>query len=332
MQQTKILLDESEIPTHWYNVVADMPNPPAPPLGPDGKPIGPEALTAIFPMSLIEQEMSAERWIPIPDKVREIYRLWRPSPLYRAHRLEAVLGTPAKIYYKYEGVSPAGSHKVNTSVAQAYYNAEAGIKRIATETGAGQWGCSMALAGQMFGLEVRVYMVKVSYGQKPYRRSMMQTWGAEVFASPSMETQSGRAALAEDPDNPGVAGPGDFGGGGGCGVPSRHQLRARIGAEPRVVAPDRDRPRGEEAVREGGRLPGHDLRPVRRRLQFRRRGLSVFRRQGGWQEGAPGGGRGHPVPDADARSLRLRFRRHGEADADDVDVHPRPRLHAARYP
>ncbi len=183
MPQTKFLLDESEIPTHWYNIVADMPNRPAPPLGPDGKPIGPEALTAIFPMSLIEQEMSAERWIPIPEKVREIYQLWRPSPLFRAHRLEAALGTPAKIYYKYEGVSPAGSHKVNTSVAQAYYNAEAGIKRIATETGAGQWGCSMALAGQMFGLEVRVYMVKVS-----------------------METNSGRAALAEDPDNPGSLG------------------------------------------------------------------------------------------------------------------------------
>jgi len=206
MQQTKILLDESEIPTHWYNVVADMPNPPAPPLGPDGKPIGPEALAPIFPMSLIEQEVSSERWIAIPEKVREIYQLWRPSPLYRAHRLEAALGTPAKIYYKYEGVSPAGSHKVNTSVAQAYYNAEAGIRRIATETGAGQWGCSMALAGQMFGLEVRVYMVKVSYGQKPYRRSMMQTWGAEVFASPSMETNAGRAALEADPNNPGSLG------------------------------------------------------------------------------------------------------------------------------
>jgi len=206
MPQTKFMLDESEIPSHWYNVVADMPNRPAPPLGPDGKPIGPEALAAIFPPSLIEQEMSAERWIPIPEKVREIYRLWRPSPLYRAHRLEAALGTPAKIYYKYEGVSPAGSHKVNTSVAQAYYNAEAGIKRIATETGAGQWGCSMALAGQMFGLEVRVYMVKVSYNQKPYRRSMMQTWGAEVFASPSVETQTGRDALAVDPDNMGSLG------------------------------------------------------------------------------------------------------------------------------
>jgi tryptophan synthase beta chain len=206
MPQTKILLDESEIPKHWYNVVADMPNPPTPPLGPDGQPIGPDALTAIFPMSLIEQEVSSERWIPIPEPVREALRLYRPSPLFRAHRLEAMLGTPAKIYYKYEGVSPAGSHKVNTAIAQAYFNQQAGIKRITTETGAGQWGSSIALAGQMFGIEVRVYMVKVSYEQKPFRRSMIQTWGAKVFASPSMETNTGRAALAKDPNNPGSLG------------------------------------------------------------------------------------------------------------------------------
>ena len=206
MSQTKILLDETEIPTHWYNVVADMPNPPTPPLGPDGKPIGPEALAAIFPMSLIEQEVSTERWIAIPEKVREAYRLYRPSPLFRAHRLEAALGTPAKIYYKYEGVSPAGSHKVNTSIPQAYYNREAGIRRIATETGAGQWGSSMALAGQMFGLEVRIFMVRVSYDQKPFRRSMMHTWGGQVFASPSMETNTGRAILAKDPGNQGSLG------------------------------------------------------------------------------------------------------------------------------
>ena len=165
MPQTKFLLAESDIPTHWYNVVADMPNKPAPPLGPDGKPVGPEALAPIFPMALIEQEVSGERWIPIPEPVREAYRLYRPSPLFRAHRLEQVLGTPAHIYYKYEGVSPAGSHKVNTSIAQAYYNAQAGIHRLATETGAGQWGCSLALAGQMFGIDVRVFMVKVSYDQ-----------------------------------------------------------------------------------------------------------------------------------------------------------------------
>ena len=206
MSQIRVLLDESEIPTHWYNVVADMPNPPAPPLGPDGKPVGPEKMLAIFPPSLLEQEMSAERWIPIPDEVRSIYRLWRPSPLCRAERLEQALGTPAKIYYKYEGVSPAGSHKPNTAVPQAYYNKLHGLKRIATETGAGQWGSSMAFAGQMFGLEVRVYMVKVSYNQKPFRRSMMHTWGAEVFASPTTMTQAGRDALAIDPNTPGSLG------------------------------------------------------------------------------------------------------------------------------
>lgn len=206
MSLTKILLDESEIPTHWYNVVADMPNPPPPPLGPDGRPIGPEALAAIFPEALIEQEMSAERWIPIPEPVREIYRLWRPSPLYRAHRLEEALGTPAKIFYKHEGVSPAGSHKPNTAIAQAYYNHEAGIRRLTTETGAGQWGSALALAGQMLGLQVRVYMVRVSYEQKPYRRSMMQTWGAEVLASPTELTESGRSILAHDPQTTGSLG------------------------------------------------------------------------------------------------------------------------------
>ncbi|ACO75527.1 TrpB-like pyridoxal phosphate-dependent enzyme [Laribacter hongkongensis] len=206
MNQTKFLLPESEIPTHWYNVVADMPNKPAPVLGPDGQPISPDALSAIFVDSLIEQEVSTERWIPIPEPVREIYRLWRPAPLFRAHRLEAELGTPARIYYKYEGVSPAGSHKLNSAIAQAYYNREAGIRRMTTETGAGQWGCSLALAGQMFGIDIRVFMVKVSYQQKPFRRSMMQTWGAEVLASPSPLTAAGRAALEADDNNPGSLG------------------------------------------------------------------------------------------------------------------------------
>jgi tryptophan synthase beta chain len=185
MPQTKILLEESDIPTHWYNIVADMPNKPLPPLGPDGQPVGPDKMGAIFPMNILEQEMSSERWIAIPEPVREIYRLWRPSPLFRAHRLEQILGTPCKIYYKYEGVSPAGSHKPNSAIPQAYYNKVAGINRLTTETGAGQWGCSLSLAGQMFDMEIRVYMVKVSYQQKPFRRSMMQTWGAEVFASPT---------------------------------------------------------------------------------------------------------------------------------------------------
>jgi tryptophan synthase beta chain len=203
---TKYLLPETDLPTHWYNVVADLPSPPPPPLGPDGKPATLDALAAIFPPGLIEQEVSAERWIAIPEEVREILRLWRPTPLYRAHRLEAALGTPAHIYYKNESVSPAGSHKPNTSIPQAYYNKIVGVKRLATETGAGQWGCSLALAGRLLGLEVRVYMVKVSYQQKPYRRSMMQAWGAEVFASPTTLTNAGRQILEQHPDTPGSLG------------------------------------------------------------------------------------------------------------------------------
>src|SRR5512140_3658488 len=207
MRQTKIVLSDKEIPTKWYNIMADMPNKPKPPLHPGTKqPVGPDDLKPIFPMDLILQEVSAERWIDIPEEVLDIYSLWRPSPMYRAHRLEKALGTPAKIYYKYEGVSPAGSHKPNTSIPQAYYNKKAGMKRIATETGAGQWGSAMALACQMFGLECTVYMVKVSYQQKPYRRSMMMTWGAEVIASPSNRTNSGRAILAVHPDSTGSLG------------------------------------------------------------------------------------------------------------------------------
>ncbi|BCB97308.1 tryptophan synthase beta chain [Dissulfurispira thermophila] len=207
MQETKILLSEKEIPRQWYNIMADMPNLPNPPLHPGTKkPAGPDDLKAIFPMALIEQEMTSERWIDIPDEVLDIYALWRPSPLYRAKRLEDALKTPARIYYKYEGVSPAGSHKPNTAIPQAYYNKKAGIKRIATETGAGQWGSSMALAGSLFGLDVTVYMVRVSYNQKPYRRIAMETWGANVHASPSAVTNSGRKILEANPDNPGSLG------------------------------------------------------------------------------------------------------------------------------
>ncbi len=205
--QTKFLLGENQIPTHWYNVIADLPAPPAPVLHPGTmKPVTPADMLPLFPPGLLEQEMSAERWIKIPDEVREIYKLWRPSPLIRAHRLEKLLGTPAKIYFKYEGVSPAGSHKPNTAIPQAYYNKIAGTKRIASETGAGQWGTSIALACQMFGLECTIYMVKVSYGQKPYRKSMMQLWGAEVLASPSPRTNAGRGILAADPQNQGSLG------------------------------------------------------------------------------------------------------------------------------
>lgn len=207
MRQTKTVLSEKEIPKKWYNIMADMPNLPNPPLHPGTKkPVGPDDLSAIFPMALIEQEVTQERWIDIPPEVLDIYTLWRPSPLYRAHRLEESLKTPARIYYKYEGVSPAGSHKPNTSIPQAYYNKKAGIKRIATETGAGQWGSAMALGGKLFGLDVTVYMVKVSYNQKPYRRIMMETWGATVHASPSTVTNSGRKILELDANSPGSLG------------------------------------------------------------------------------------------------------------------------------
>ena len=207
MQTRKITLEEHEIPEQWYNIVADMPHKPLPPLHPGTKePIGPDALAPLFPMALIEQEVSAEKWITIPDEVRHIYSIWRPTPLYRAYSLEKALDTPAKIYYKYEGVSPSGSHKPNTAVAQAYYNKQEGVKRITTETGAGQWGSALSFACQHFGLECEVYMVKISYQQKPYRKMMMNTWGANVLASPTDQTEAGRKVLAENPDSPGSLG------------------------------------------------------------------------------------------------------------------------------
>jgi tryptophan synthase beta chain len=203
----KFLLPESELPKRWYNIQADLPFALPPVLHPGTKqPVGPDDLAPLFPMALIQQEVTKERWIDIPEPVREIYRLWRPTPLVRARRLEQALQTPARIYYKYEGTSPAGSHKVNTAVAQAFYNKEAGVRRIATETGAGQWGSSMAFAGQLFGIEVKVYMVRVSYDQKPYRRNMMHTWGAQIVASPSHETNAGRTALESDPNCSGSLG------------------------------------------------------------------------------------------------------------------------------
>ena len=205
--RTRFELREEDIPERWYNILADLPSPPPPVLHPGtGQPIGPQDLAPLFPMEIIRQEVSTERWVPIPDEVREVYKLWRPSPLIRARRLERALQTPAHIYYKYEGVSPAGSHKPNTAVAQAYYNRAEGTRRLATETGAGQWGSSLAFACSLFGLDCTVYMVKVSYGQKPYRRTMMQTYGAEVIASPSETTQAGRRVLAASPDSPGSLG------------------------------------------------------------------------------------------------------------------------------
>ncbi len=203
----KFLLDEQHLPRDWYNINADLPEPLPPVLHPGTKqPITPDDLAVIFPRAVIEQEMSPDREIEIPEPVRDVYRQWRPSPLFRARRLEKALDTPAKIYYKYEGVSPAGSHKPNTAIAQAFYNKQEGVKRITTETGAGQWGSSLALAGSFFGLEIVVYMVKVSYQQKPYRRAFMETFGAQCIASPSDTTESGRAILAEHPDSTGSLG------------------------------------------------------------------------------------------------------------------------------
>jgi tryptophan synthase beta chain len=207
VSERRIDLPISELPDKWYNVAADLPRPLDPPLHPaTGQPIGPEDMAPLFPMSLLAQEMSTERWHEIPDEVREIYKLWRPSPIYRATKLEQALDTPAHIYYNNEGVSPAGSHKPNTAVAQAFYNKEAGIKRITTETGAGQWGCALSMSCQMFDIECIVYMVRISYQQKPYRRLMMNTWGATCYPSPSDTTEFGRKILAESPDSPGSLG------------------------------------------------------------------------------------------------------------------------------
>jgi tryptophan synthase beta chain len=207
MDTRKIVLTEKEMPENWYNIVADMPNKPLPPLHPGTKePIGPEALAPLFPMELIKQEVSAEKWIQIPDEVRHIYFLWRPTPLYRAYGLEKALDTPAKIYYKYEGVSPSGSHKPNTAVPQAYYSKQEGVKKITTETGAGQWGSALSFACNYFGMDCEVYMVKISYDHKPYRKMMMNTWGASVISSPSEQTEAGRKILAENPDSTGSLG------------------------------------------------------------------------------------------------------------------------------
>ena len=207
MDNNKFVLDEAKLPEAWYNILADLPVPLPPPLHPVTlQPAGPDLLVPLFPMALLGQEMSTERYIPIPEEVRDVYRLWRPTPLARARRLEKALDTPAHIYYKNESVSPPGSHKPNTAVAQAYYCKQEGVRRITTETGAGQWGSALAMACNFFGLECKVYMVKISYHQKPYRRSLMEVWGASVTPSPSEETETGRSILAENPDSLGSLG------------------------------------------------------------------------------------------------------------------------------
>ena len=205
-EQIKVTLHEDEMPRQWYNLNADFPSPMPPPVDMEGQPIGPDALAPVFPMNIIEQEMCTDRWVDIPEEVLGIYKIWRPTPLYRARRLEEYLGTPAKIYYKNEGVSPAGSHKPNSAVAQAYYNKAFGIKRLTTETGAGQWGSALSFATQLIGLECKIFMVRISFTQKPFRKIMMKVWGGDCVASPSEETEIGRRILEEDPNTPGSLG------------------------------------------------------------------------------------------------------------------------------
>ena len=278
--QTRFDLTQADIPKTWYNLLTDFPEPLPPPLHPGTKqPVPPEALLAIFPENLVRQEMSPERWIEVPEPVRDIYALWRPTPLLRAVRFEKALQTPAHIYYKYEGASPAGSHKPNTSVAQAYFNKVAGTKRLATETGAGQWGASLALACKLFGLECNVYMVKVSYQHKPYRRMLMHTWGATVHPSPSDQTEYGRKLLAEDPQLSGQPRHRHQRGHRGHGQTSEYEVLPGQRAQPCLPAPDRHRPGSHEADGNGRRGAGCHFCLLRRRQQFRRAGLPVHRQE-----------------------------------------------------
>ena len=271
MDKTKYILDEKSMPTRWYNIQPDLPKPLPPYLHPGTKkPLGPADLAPLFPMELIKQEVSQERYIDIPEEIQEIYRVWRPTVLYRALRLEKFLDTPAKIFYKYEGSSPPGSHKPNTAVAQAYYNKKEGIKRITTETGAGQWGSSLAFACKLFDIECKVYMVKVSYNQKPYRRIMMETWGAKCVASPSMDTKTGRDLLAKDPNNNGSLGFA-ISEAVRTASPAKHPRTIPSAAsQPRPDAPDRHRAGSHETDGDGRLLSGYRHRMRGRRLQLRR--------------------------------------------------------------
>ncbi len=333
-RQTKFVLDESRIPRAWYNIAADLPVPPPPPLHPGtGQPIGPDDLAPLFPMALIGQEVSQEREIEIPEPVRDAYRLYRPSPLYRAHRLERALDTPAHIYYKYEGVSPAGSHKPNTAIPQAWFNQQEGVKRLATETGAGQWGSALAFAGALFGLEVKVYMVRASYDQKPYRRILMETYGAEVVASPSLTTNYGRQVLGETPDNPGSL---------GIAISeavedaaTRDDTKYSLGSVLNHVLLHQT-VIGQEAIEQmgmAGESPDIDHRLHGRRIELRRPDLPVPGSQlprrsdaSGDRRRARGGPEPHPW------HLRLRLRGYREADAARQDAHARVRLHPRADP
>ena len=331
--KVKFLLKDSEIPKTWYNVMADMPNPPAAVLHPGtGKPVSPDDLAPLFPMPLIEQEVSSQREIPIPETVRDIYTLWRPTPMFRALRLEEALGTKSKIYYKYEGVSPAGSHKPNTSIPQAYYNKMAGRKRIATETGAGQWGSAMALAGTFFDLEVKVYMVKVSYNQKPYRRMLMETWGAKVVPSPSPDTNSGRAILAADPDSPGSL---------GIAISeavedaaTREDTSYALGSvlnhvclHQTVIGLE-----AKEQMKLAGEYPDVVIACCGGGSNLAGIGFPFFGTRSRGEKSAHRGRRAVLLPDAHQGDLRLRFRGHGETHSADQDVHPRARFRARGDP
>ena len=270
--QVKFPLDEHDIPTQWVNLLSELPGEPLPPLNPQTlQPAGPPDLTPIFPMGLIEQEVSPEPQVPIPEQVRDAYKLWRPTPLFRARRLERELSTPARIYYKYEGVSPAGSHKPNTAVPQAYENARAGIKRLTTETGAGQWGSALAFACSLFGLECEVFMVGSSYDQKPYRRSMMETWGATVHRSPSTLTDSGRAQQAHPTGSLGIA----ISEAVEVAAANGHELLAWLSAQPRAAAPDGYRPGGSSADGNGRRAARRGDRLRWRRLELRGAGVPI---------------------------------------------------------
>ncbi len=334
--QKKYLLDEERIPRRWYNIAPDFPEPPAPPLHPGtGQPAGPDDLAAFFPMGLIAQEASMERFIDIPDEVRDIYRIWRPTPLIRATGLEKALDLrdDQRIFFKYEGVSPSGSHKSNTAVAQAFYNHEAGVKRLATETGAGQWGSALSMACQIFGIDLTVYMVKVSYEQKPYRRVLMELNGAIRARQPDRlhrDRPQGARGRPRQRRQPGAC---HLRGGRGRHGPPRLQVRPRQRAQPRAPASDRDRRGGHRAGRRGRCLPRRRDRLRRRRLELRRHRLPLHARGARRQGQDPvRRRRAHRLPLADQGRVHLRLRRRRPDHAPAQDVHARSRLHAGRHP
>ena len=332
MSSKRILLGSDEIPTAWYNIQADLPEPLPPVLHPGTKqPIGPEDLAPIFPMNLIEQEMCQDRWIEIPDEVREVLSIWRPTPLVRARNFERQLKTPARIYFKDESVSPPGSHKPNTAVAQAYYNKQAGIYRLSTETGAGQWGSSLSFACKMFGMQCKVYMVKISYQQKPYRRSMMHMWDAEVTASPSEETNAGRQMLAQDPDSPGSL---------GIAISEAVEVAAQredtnyslgsvlnhVMLHQTVIGLE-----AEKQMQLAGDFPDVMIGCCGGGSNFAGLAFPFIRAQAQGERDPVYRGRTSFLPDDESWPVLLRLWRHHEAHSINQNVHPRARLHPTWY-